>query len=146
NGDERLAAMAREYARDPDGTLVVSPDNHARQELNQTIHRLLQSEGVVDQRDHRLRVLVPRAEMTGADRQWAQRYELGDVVRYTTGSKALDIQPREYARVEAVQADENLVTVKRDIGERITYDPRRLQGVAVYREVERALAVGDRVQ
>jgi len=84
--------------------------------------------------------------MTGADRQWAQRYEPGDIVRFTTGSKAVGIESGKYARVEAVHADENLVTVRRDIGERITYDPRRLQGVAVYREVERAFAVGDRVQ
>jgi ATP-dependent exoDNAse (exonuclease V) alpha subunit len=146
NRDERFATIAREYARDPDGTLVVSPDNQARQELNQTIHRLIQGDGLVDHREHRLRVLVPRSEMTGADRQWAQRYEVGDVVRYTTGSKAVDIQSGEYARVEAVHADENLVTVRRDIGERITYDPRRLQGVTVYREVERAFAVGERVQ
>ncbi|HEV8655194.1 MAG TPA: MobF family relaxase, partial [Candidatus Limnocylindria bacterium] len=146
NRDERFATIAREYARDPDGTLVVSADNQTREEINQTIHRLMQGDCLVDQRDHRLRVLVPRSEMTGADRQWAQRYEVGDVVRYTTGSKAVDIQSGESARVEAVHADENLVTVRRDIGERITYDPRRLQGVTVYREVERAFAVDERVQ
>src|SRR2546426_3622169 len=106
----------------------------------------MQGDGRIDRDEHRIRVLVPRSEMTGADRQWAQRYEPGDVVRFTTGSKAVGIQSGEYARVEAVHADENLVTVRRDIGERITYDPRRLQGVAVYREVERAFAVGDRVQ
>src|SRR5437879_12929525 len=31
-------------------------------------------------------------------------------------------------------------------GARITYDPRRLQGVTLYREEDRAFAVGDRVQ
>jgi hypothetical protein len=31
-------------------------------------------------------------------------------------------------------------------GENVTYDPRRLQGATVYREEERAFAVGDRVQ
>jgi conjugative relaxase-like TrwC/TraI family protein len=146
NRDERLATIAREYAKDPDGTLVVSPDNRARQEINQIIHQLMQVDGRIDRDEHRTRVLVPRSEMTGADRQWAQRYEPGDIVRFTTGSKAVGIESGEYARVEAVHADENLVTIRRDIGERITYDPRRLQGVAVYREVERAFAVGDRVQ
>jgi conjugative relaxase-like TrwC/TraI family protein len=144
--DERLDTIAREYARDPDGTLVVSPDNEARQALNHSIHRLMQGKGLVDRGEHRLRVLVRRSEMTGADRQWAQRYEPGNVVRYTTGSKAVGIRSGEYARVEAVHPDDNLVTVRRDIGERLTYDPRRLQGVVVYHEVERAFAVGDRVQ
>jgi ATP-dependent exoDNAse (exonuclease V) alpha subunit len=40
----------------------------------------------------------------------------------------------------------NQVTVTRQSGERVTYDPRRLHGVTLYREAERALAVGDRVQ
>jgi ATP-dependent exoDNAse (exonuclease V) alpha subunit len=45
-----------------------------------------------------------------------------------------------------VHAHDNRVTVARDSGEQVTYDPRRLQGVTVYREVERAFAVGDRIQ
>ncbi|HJX84931.1 MAG TPA: conjugal transfer protein, partial [Candidatus Angelobacter sp.] len=46
------------------------------------------------------------------------------------------------------QADggENLIAVERANGEQVTYDPRRLQGVAVYRESEREFSEGDRVQ
>ena len=36
---ERLAAIAREYLRQPDGTLIVSPDNRLRLEINQVIHQ-----------------------------------------------------------------------------------------------------------
>ena len=143
---ERLTAIAREYARYPDGTLVVSPDNQSRQEINQIIHRLRQTAGQVHEHEHRLRVLVARQEVTGADRQWAQQYEPGDVVRYTTGSKVLTINAGEYARVDHVHATDNSLTVTRATGERVTYDPRRLQGVTLYREAERAFASGDRVQ
>ena len=59
-------------------------------------------------------MLVPRQEITGADRQWAERYEPGDVVRYSRGSKALGIDPGDYARVERVDAKRNQVTVRRD--------------------------------
>jgi ATP-dependent exoDNAse (exonuclease V) alpha subunit len=38
------------------------------------------------------------------------------------------------------------VTIERVNGERVSYDPRRLQGVTLYREAERAFAEGDRVQ
>jgi hypothetical protein len=38
------------------------------------------------------------------------------------------------------------VTVMRADSERVIYDRRRLQGVTVYREAERAFATGDRVQ
>jgi hypothetical protein len=91
-------------------------------------------------------VLAPRQEITGTDRQWAERYELGDVVRYSRGSKALGIRPGDYARVEQVDAKDNRLTVRTDEGSTVTYDPRRLEGVTLYRETERALSAGDRVQ
>ncbi|PYU69831.1 MAG: hypothetical protein DMG52_27840 [Acidobacteria bacterium] len=91
-------------------------------------------------------MLVARQEITGADRQWAEQYEPGNIVRYTKGSKTHGIDAGEYARVERVEARENLLTVRRESGEKISYDPRRLQGVTLYRETERAFAQGDRVQ
>ncbi len=100
----RLTEIAREYAREPRGTLVISPDNESRRELNALIHREMQERGDVSQEEHKLRVLDSRQEMTGADRQWAAQYEVGDVVRYSRGSKVLGIDPGEYARVENVDA------------------------------------------
>ena len=144
--DERLSEIAREYVREPQGTLVISPDNESRRELNGLIHREMQERGDVSQDEHKLRVLDSRQEMTGADRQWAGQYEEGDVVRYTRGSKVLGIEPGEYARVENVDAKENRVTIERENGEHQSYDPRRLSGVAVYHESERAFSEGDRVQ
>jgi hypothetical protein len=93
-----------------------------------------------------MRVLIARQEITGADRQWAEQYDPGDVVRYTKGSKTHGIEAGEYTRVERVNAKENLLTVKRDSGEEVSYDPRRLRGVTLYRETERAFSQGDRVQ
>jgi conjugative relaxase-like TrwC/TraI family protein len=144
--DERLREIAREYAKQPEGTLVVSPDNQSRTEINQIIHREMQTRGKVNQGEHQLKVLVARQEITGADRQWAEQYERGDVVRYTKGSKAHGIRAGQYARVERVDEKKNLVTVKRGSGEQVSYDPRRLHGVTLYREAERTFSEGDRVQ
>jgi ATP-dependent exoDNAse (exonuclease V) alpha subunit len=144
--NERLKEIAREYAAKPEGTLVVSPDNQSRKEINEAIHRTMRSAGQVDQSEHRMRTLVARQEITGADRQWAGQYKPGDVVRYTRGSKAQGIEAREYARVERVNEKENRVTVKRGNGEQVSYDPRRLHGVTLYKETERAFSQGDRVQ
>jgi ATP-dependent exoDNAse (exonuclease V) alpha subunit len=144
--DERLGEIAREYAKQPEGTLVVSPDNQSRREINQAIHREMQARGQVGTQEHKQRVLVARQEITGADRQWAVQYESGDVVRYTRGSKTQGIEAGEYARVERMNEKENLVTVKRENGKQVSYDPRRLHGVTLYRETERSFAEGDRVQ
>jgi ATP-dependent exoDNAse (exonuclease V) alpha subunit len=144
--NERLSEIAREYAKQPEGTLVVSPDNQSRREINEVIHRTMQNAGEVKNDEHKARVLTARQEITGADRQWAAQYEPGDVVRYTRGSKTHGIDAGEYARVERVNDKENLVTVKRENGEWVNYDPRRLHGVTLYRETERVFSQGDRVQ
>ncbi len=143
---ERLKEIAKEYAKQPEGTLVVSPDNQSRMEINRMIHAEMQKTGRVDHGERNVRVLAARQEITGADRQWAEQYARGDVVRYTKGSKTNGIEAGEYARVEQVNAKENVVTVAKQSGERVSYDPRRLQGVTLYRETERSLAQGDRIQ
>jgi hypothetical protein len=84
--------------------------------------------------------------MTGADRQWAAQYEPGDIVRYTRGSNAVGVQSGEYVHVTGIDREQNLLTVERDNGDHLTYDPRRLHGVSVYREGERDFSTGDRVQ
>jgi conjugative relaxase-like TrwC/TraI family protein len=143
---DRIEAIAKAYAEQPNATLVVSPDNRSRQEINERIHRELQSSGRVEEQEHRLTVLVPRQEMTGADRQWAAQYEPGDIVRYTRGSNAVGVKSGEYVHVTGVDCEQNLLTVERENGQQLTYDPHRLHGVSVYREADRDLSTGDRVQ
>lgn len=143
---ERINEIAREYVRSPERTLVVSPDNASRREINEAIHREMQSEGKVSTTEQRVHVLFARQDVTGADRQHAQNYERGDVLRYSKGSKPLGIAPGEYARVSNIDRESNTLTVKRRNGEELSYDPRRLQGVTVYRNSERQFAEGDRVQ
>jgi len=91
-------------------------------------------------------VLNARQDLTGVDRQWAQNYEPGDIVRYAKGSKVHGFEAGEYACVARVDHAENVVTVERKSGEEVSYDPRRQQGVTVYREAEHTFAEGDRVQ
>jgi hypothetical protein len=91
-------------------------------------------------------VLTPRQDLTGADRQWAAQYAPGDVIRYTKGSRAIGVEAGEYAQVTGADSDQNLLIVQRGDGEQITYDPRRLQGVNVYREADREFSAGDRIQ
>src|SRR5271168_1532971 len=144
--EERVAAIAVEYAKSPESTLVVSPDNRSRTEINQKIHDELQSRGVVSREEHSVQTLVPRQEMTGADRSWAQQYQVNDIVRYSRSSQETGIEKGEYTRVVSVNARENTLTVVRTNGEQTTYDPRRQMGVSVYREQEKAFSVGDRIQ
>ena len=143
--EARISAIAREYAASPEYTLVVSPDNRSRAEINSAIHRELQEQGIVGKREHTMQMLAPRQELTGADRSWAQRYQPNDVLHYSRTSKETGIGKGEYARVLAVNGPENLLTVLRG-NEQATYDPRRQMGVSVYRAEEKAFSIGDRIQ
>jgi len=143
---KRIASIARSYAEKPDNTIIVSPDNASRRAINQAVRKELQGLGKVDKQDHSMRVLTPRSDMTGADRAWAARYEVGDVLHYQRGSTAIGIEPRSYARVVSTDSRANSLTVEKPNGEQLTYDPSRLRGISAYREIEREFAIGDRVQ
>jgi len=143
---ERIHAIATAFANQPASTLVISPDNASRRELNATIRAELQSRGIVAAENYPFKVLVQAKDMTGAERGWAARYNQDDVVRYSRGSKVLGIGAASYARVVSIDPEQNLLTVEKASGARITYDPKRLSGVSVYQEREQSFAAGDRVQ
>jgi len=143
---ERIAAIAKEYAKSPESTLVVSPDNRSRTEINQAIHAELQGRGLVGKEEHTIQALLPRQDLTGPERTWAERYNIGDMLRYARTSKETGIEKGEYARVKEIDARNNLLTVVRADGTERTYNPSRQQGVSVYREEPRSLSVGDRIQ
>ena len=144
--EERISAIAKEYAKSPENTLVVSPDNRSRMEINQRIHAELQGKGRISGEVHSIRTLVPRQELTGADRTWAAKYEVGDILRYSRASRETGIGKGQYAQVRSIDAATNRLTVTLQDGTERTYDPRRQQGVSVFREEMRNLSVGDRIQ
>ena len=144
--EERIQAIARAYVEQPENTLVISPDNASRLEIATTIHAEMQKLGKVSQEEQQVTVLVARQNITSEDRLWAQNYEPGDVLRYTRGNQTIDVAAREMVWVSATDDHENLITVERENGELITYDPRKVNGVTVYQEAERSFAEGDRIQ
>ena len=144
--EERIRTIARIYAESPASTLIVSPDNSSRRELNRAVRGELKANESLSHQDHTFAILAQRQDMTGAERSWASHYEPEDVIRYARGSKATRIERGSYAVVTAIDPTRNLLTVRKGSGELATYDPRRLAGVSVYREVMNDFAVGERVQ
>jgi ATP-dependent exoDNAse (exonuclease V) alpha subunit len=144
--DERISAIAKEYAKSPENALVVSPDNRSRMEINERIHAELQGKGRISGEEHPIRTLVPRQELTGADRTWAAKYEVGDILRYSRASKETGIRKGQYAQVRSIDAAGNRLAVRLQDGTERIYDPRRQRGVSVYREETRNFSLGDRIQ
>ena len=146
NAEERIRAIAKAYVESPEKTLIVSPDNASRRELNVAVREELKAKGALAPDDRTFRILVQRQDMTGAERTWASHYEVGDVVRYARGSQTVGMEAGSYGAVVGVNSAINLLTVEKSSGEQATYDPRRLTGVSVYREINREFSVGDRIQ
>jgi len=110
---ERFQAIARAYAATPEGTLVISPDNKSRQEINGSIRSQLRATGQLGVDAYHVPVLINRQEVTGEDRGVASSYHVGDEVRYLRGSEALGLAAKSYATVIAVDSEENEITVKK---------------------------------
>jgi len=146
NERDRIAAIARDYAAQPENTIIVSPDNRSRQQINEAVRVELRRNGTLAGDGQVFQTLAHRSDMTGADRKWAARYSDGDVLQYITGSKAEGIERNSFATVRSVDARANTLTVELENGSIVNYDPKRLRGVNVFREVEREFATGDRLQ
>ena len=143
---QRIEAIARDYVARPENTLVVSPDNASRRDINDAIRAELQGSGTLSKDNHAMTVLTQRSELTSADRNWAALYQPADVLYYTRGSKELGIERGTYATVVSTDPKANQLTVEREDGQQVTYDPKRLHGIAAYREIARDFAEGDRLQ
>ncbi len=143
---QRFEAIARDYASAPESTLVVSPDNQSRRELNHAIREALRAEGHIGEDRHTMQVLINRQDVSAADRKLAHSYRVGDVLRYSKGSELYRLEKGGYATVRAIDSERSAITVESPAGARITYDPKRLSGVQVYTTEPRSFAAGDRVQ
>src|SRR5262249_15108885 len=60
---ERLQAIAKDFLRQTESTLVIAPDNRARSSLNLLIHQELQRAGKVSREERSVPVLINRQEL-----------------------------------------------------------------------------------
>jgi conjugative relaxase-like TrwC/TraI family protein len=148
NPDTRYESIAREYVaahEAGDRVLVVSPANDERRQLNSAIRELLKQRSHVAAETKEQVIFVNR-DLTAAQRQRSQSYDVGDVVRYRRGSRRLGLGKGTYVRVESTDPDLNRITVRTEDGRAVEYNPARLTGVDLFREDRRVIARGDRIQ
>jgi hypothetical protein len=103
--EQRRRQIAGEYlAAHESGqrVLVVSPANDERRELNRTIRAELVARGHVDPLGQEHAILVSR-NLSGAQRAIAYHYEVGDVIRFTRGSKQFAIPKGGYVSRRSIE-------------------------------------------
>jgi conjugative relaxase-like TrwC/TraI family protein len=144
----RYASIAGDYvaARAAgERVLVVSPANEERRQLNAVIRQTLKEHGLVDAREVAHTVFVNR-DLTRPQRGQARNYDVGDIVRFTRGSKKMGIEKGAHAVVERADSEAGRLSVVLNDGRRFEYSPKRLSGVEVFRAEQRKFAAGDRIQ
>jgi conjugative relaxase-like TrwC/TraI family protein len=149
----RLQAMVKQWAQRPelrDDTILLTSRNQDRVALNEALRDVLRVEG-------RLGTETPRVNLekvygSRADSREIHHYAAGQLLQFPSGVKDKAIQDGEYLRVDAVDAERGLVTLKREeSGERLHWHPREdaprpAFPVVAYAERETTLAVGEKVR
>jgi ATP-dependent exoDNAse (exonuclease V) alpha subunit len=148
NAAERYRATAAEYVAAHgagERVLVVSPANEERRELNAAIREALKQAGVIAGPEIEQAILVGR-DLTRQERGRAHNYQVGDVIRFTRGSKRHGLEKDTYATVENVDRSRHRLTVRTSDGRAVEYFPSRLTGVGLFRPERRAFSSGERIQ
>ncbi len=144
---DRFAEMARDYAKSPETTLVVSADNQSRVEINQAIRHQLRLEGQLGPDRYSLPILVARQDLTKEDHKIASSYHAGDVVRYGRRNESIGFLKGDCSTVVGRDTVNNVVVVQRHSdGQEIRYDPSLVRGGQLYAQQERSFAAGERIQ
>lgn len=144
---ERYKKMAELYIDNSQrgSVLAIAPTNRERQAINEAIRTDLKQKGEIAQEGLATQILVNK-NVTGAERKLAQNYEAGDIVGYLYGSKRHGIEAGEYLRVTNVDVSNNIITVNKNNGETISYNPEKLYGIKdVYKSENREFATGDKI-
>lgn len=149
---ERHNSIVEAFTSEPEKSLVVAPRNADRQEINSKIHEALRDAGKVGKEEIEIKILRPRSELSGTEREFAAAYREGDIISYTRGSAENKIPAKSLAKVVRTDREQNLLTVEikdAQIGaeaREITYNPKRLRGVSVWTEEKIKVSTGDRLQ
>ncbi|HXG82590.1 MAG TPA: hypothetical protein VNI84_01060, partial [Pyrinomonadaceae bacterium] len=143
----RHAAIVQDFVKEPEKTLVIAPRNTDRQRINRQIHEELKHNRQIGDENKTIKVLEARNELSGAERKVAGKYQPGDIVQYSRGSREHGITGGSQTKVIKIDRENNLLTVQAiGTGKTATYDPKRLSGVSVFKEEEIEVCAGERLQ
>jgi conjugative relaxase-like TrwC/TraI family protein len=147
---ERYQRIAEAYLRGHElekTTLVVSPGNDERREINRTIRQQMIDAGHVRDKGIRHDILVPRQDMTKSSIGYARYYDPGDVIHFHRAHKKQGIARDAYLTVQSVDRAGNLLTLQYSNGRTIEVSPARWgKSIQVYTQERREIAVGDRIE
>jgi conjugative relaxase-like TrwC/TraI family protein len=144
---ERFAAIAKTYVESPESTLVVSPDNNSRAEINSAIREELKRQSKLG--DEQIFHVLARKDVHAEDRRYARSYRPGDSIRFHTNLPTLSVKSGQVGTIVGVNPDQNILSVKLQDGSAqrfLAFNPASRSNLSVFESQERPFAIGDRIQ
>ena len=125
---------------------IAALENASRIAINRELRSRLQTEGKIDERDHKFTILSSKA-LTHAQMRIADYYKMGDVLVFHMGQKSLGIERDQRFNVVGT-VEKNILLADDKTGEKLSFDPAKtgLRGATLYESQKRHLAVGDQIQ
>lgn len=148
DADELPAKVAEEWIKHKrrDSIQIAALDNSSRIALNGEIRKRLQSEGAIKSADTQFKILSSKA-LTPHQLRYADYYKKGNVLVFHVGNKALGIKRDSHWFVAKTNGD--FVSLKAkgsDATLELNVKKGRKDGITLYEEQDRKLAVGDKIQ
>ncbi|MGS1076086.1 MobF family relaxase, partial [Burkholderia glumae] len=144
--------LLREYVpdmkREPelwlvDETIIITPFNEDRVNINNAIRSQLQARGKLDTQESDHTIFRSESEMTRAKQKEAQYYTTDMTVRFGRDYQKILAARGEYMRVVATRPDEGIVVLRKADGSLMEWEPKKYNRVEIYLSEERALAARD---
>ncbi len=126
-------------------TIVITPFNTDRKDINDAVRTKLIERGELDAResDH---TILESVDMTRAQQKEAQYYEPGMQVRFGRDYQKILAARGEYMTVVGVSGDDGIVSLRKGDGTTLEWEPKKYNRVEVYEEKERQLAARDMIR
>jgi conjugative relaxase-like TrwC/TraI family protein len=126
-------------------TIVITAFNSDRRQINLGVRDGLKVTGELS-RDEQTKEIYVSKGWTRAMTKEPQYYKANDVVRFGRDYKVMDAAKGEYMRVVSTDAPRGVITLQKENGNTITWEPKKHNNVEVYDSDKREIAQGDLIR
>jgi conjugative relaxase-like TrwC/TraI family protein len=144
---DRLKAAADAFLdqKSYQDTLIITPRNKDRVDLNSRIRQGLKEKGVIDQKDYSITIKTP-VSLPGTSRYFAAAYQVGQTAFIESQGEHAGIKAGQQVRVVAMDLAQNTLTVESKNRQQHRIDLKKDRTMlSLYNEQSRAFSRFDRV-
>jgi conjugative relaxase-like TrwC/TraI family protein len=146
---KRRELIAQDYLKlnkkERDNTLVISPANEDRGNINNKIRDGLIAENTLTSESALETINLISKNLTIEAKTKSYNYHKNDIVRFNRSYKTLSIKENDYLKVANVNNDNNVITLISENNKQIEWNPKKIasKGVELYFTEKRELRVGE---